>query len=349
VREEFGSFEQVDMRILVDGRWVGEHGIGRYASEVIPRLSGNGTVLEELGSLPLLHPLEPLWLSWKILHLNPDVYFSPGFNPPVWSSTPFVFMVHDLIHLRFAESYGWKQRAYYRTVVRPSTQCASAILTNSEFSKGEILNWTNVPESKIRVVWAGVGEQFDTNVEPLTLPYPYLLYVGNRKSHKNLPRLLEAFALVSSDSEVRLVLTGAADAATSGLVSSLELTERVVFFGPVSDKVLPKLYRGAIALVFPSLIEGFGLPPLEAMACGTPVIASNTSSIPEVVGDAAVMVDPYKVEALADAMWRVLSDAGLRAAMSARGLERAKLFSWDKTARLVLQTLREVAGRANEK
>jgi glycosyltransferase involved in cell wall biosynthesis len=335
------------MNILVDSRWVGQHGIGRFALQIIPRLRRSGIVLEELAPFPSLHPLEPIRLSWQIARRGPDVYFSPGFNPPLWSTAPFVFMIHDLIHLRFARDYGWRQRVYYERVVRPATRRASAVLTVSEFSQSAILDWAHVPESKVQVVSPGVAEGFSLKVKPLSLPYVYFLYVGNRKPHKNVPRLLEAFSRASLDPEIRLVLSGNPDRETAGLASRLGLGERVVFFGPVAEEDLPRLYRGAIALVFPSLLEGFGLPPLEAMACGTPVIISNSSSIPEVVGDAGLMVDPYDVEALANAMRRVLADGGLRSTMSARGIERAKTFSWDRAAEQVLGVLREAAGEAD--
>jgi len=327
------------MKVLVDGRWKGLHGIGRYAREVISRLQRNGIFLEELDAFPLLHPLEPLLLSYQIARRQPDVYFSPGFNPPLLSSTPFVFTIHDLIHLRFAQNYGLKQRAYYRAVVAPAILRASAIVTVSEFSRREILESIAVPESKVRVAGPGVAEHFSANVESFDLPYDYFLYVGNRKPHKNIPRLLEAFGRAELGVGIRLVLLGEADRESAALAKALRLGERVIFLGEVTDDDLPGLYRGAVALALPSLLEGFGLPALEAMACGAPVIASNSSSLPEVVGDAGILVDPYDVEALADAMQRVASDAELRAGMISRGLERAKLYSWDKTAGQILQIL----------
>lgn len=336
------------MKFLVDSRWTGQHGIGRYALEIVPRLRRSGVALEEVGAFPVLHPLEPLWLSWQVARRGPDVYFTPGFNPPLWSTAPFVFVIHDLIHLHFARDYGWKQRVYYERVVRPATKRASAVLTVSEFSKSAILDWAHVPESKVQVVSPGMAEGFSPEVEPLSLPYSYFLYIGNRKSHKNVPRLLEAFGRASLGKEVRLVFSGEKDPETARLVSSLNLDKRVVFFGPVADEVLPKLYRGAVALILPSLLEGFGLPSLEAMACGTPVIVANASSIPEVVGDAGIVFDPHDVEALAEAIQRVLYDDELRRTMSARGLERAKLFSWDRASGQVLRILREAAGRVKE-
>lgn len=310
---------------------------------MLHRLWNSDTCALELKGLPPLHPLEPLWLSWKVARVRPDVYYSPAFNPPLWSTAPLVFTIHDLIHLRYPEDYGWKQRVYYERVVRPAVQRAATVLTVSEFSKGEILDWTGAPESKVVVTGAGVGEEFNPWVEPLPLPYEYLLYVGNRKTHKNVPRLLRAFARASLPQQTRLLLTGGEDRETSLLVRSLGLEGRVMFLEGVDAETLPRLYRGAIALVFPSLMEGFGLPPLEAMACGTPVIASDAASIPEVVGEAGVMVDPYGVDALSEVMRRVVYDEKLRSGLSKRGLERAALFSWDTVADRILLTLKGAA------
>lgn len=328
---------------LADARWCGPHGIGRYAEEVLARLKKSGARVLELRGPPPLHPLEPLWLSWKVAHLRPDVYYSPSFDPPLWSAAPVVFTIHDLIHLSNHADYGWRQRVYYERVVRPAVRRAAAVMTVSEFSKGEILKWSGVPESKLVVTGAGVGEEFEPGVEPLRLPYEYLLYVGNRKPHKNIAGLLRAFAKVPKRHHAQLVLTGDEDRETSLLARSLGIDGRVTFMGHVDARALPRLYRGAVALVFPSLVEGFGLPPLEAMACGTPVITSDAASIPEVVGDAGVMVDARDVDALAEAMDQILDDERLREDLSGRGIRRARLFSWDAVARRVLLTLRGVA------
>jgi hypothetical protein len=126
-----------------------------------------GAHVEELNGFPLLHPLEPVWLAWKVVKRKPDVYFSPGFNPPLRSAAPFVFTIHDLVHLRFAGDYGLRQRIYYESVVRPAVRRAEVVLTDSEYSKSEILGWTRVPEHKVVVASPGVGEEFSPEVEPL--------------------------------------------------------------------------------------------------------------------------------------------------------------------------------------
>ncbi len=328
-------------RILADARWRGEHGIARFAREVISRLPRVELVPDRF---PLLHPLEPLWLTAIVLRRRPGAYFSPGFNPPPLSPVPVVFTVWDLIHLRFDWYSTARREAYYRLVVRPAARRASRVLTGSQFSKGEIVEWAGVPEARVTVVGSGVGPEFRPEGTSYSPRFPYLLYVGNRRPHKNLPRLLRAFHQSGLAGELRLVLSGQADAATAAVVHQLGLDQDVVFAGRISDSDLPGYYRGATALVFPTLYEGFGLPALEAMACGTPVLASNVTSIPEVAGDAAVLVDPYDVEAIANGIRSVVDDQVLRERCRERGLKQAKRFSWERTAGLTRQVLSEAVG-----
>lgn len=327
-------------KILADARWIGPHGIGRFAREVIGRIP---KVNPLPGSLPLLHPFEPFWLSSLLLRVRPRVYFSPGFNPPLWSPVPFVFTIHDLIHLHFPEETNARKRAYYRFVVRPAAERAYRVLTVSEFSKREILEWARLPEEKVVVVGNGIGPEFSPQGKRHEPGYPYVFYVGNTKPHKNFNRLLEAFARSGLLGEVRLVCTGTPSARVWSLIQELDLERQVVFAGTVPDELLPAYYRGALALVFPSLYEGFGLPALEAMACGIPVVTSSVTSLPEVVGDAAVLVDPYDVESIAWGVRRVVEDSSLREELRRKGLERAKQFSWDITAEHTLKVLQEAA------
>ena len=326
--------------MLADYRWCGPHGIGRFAAEVLRRLPA-------LGAVPapwkLLHPLEPARLSWVLWRLRPQVYFSPGFNPPLCSPVPFVFTLHDLIHMRFPAASSPTKQAYYRLVVRPAVQRASRVLTVSRHTKQDILAWTGVPDERVVVVGNGVGAAFCPEGRRHAPGYPYLLYASNRKPHKNLPRLLQGLARSGLQRDVRLVLTGAPEAGLSQQITALKLHDRVVYAGQLSDADLVAYYRGALALVCPSLYEGFGLPPLEAMACGTPVVSSNLSALPEVVGDAAVLVDPYNVEAIAWGMQRVVEDSALRQALYHKGLARAKQFTWEQTAARVSQVLQEAA------
>jgi glycosyltransferase involved in cell wall biosynthesis len=232
------------------------------------------------------------------------------------------------------------------------------VLTVSEASKRDILRYFRVPESRIDVIYNAIDERFwlEPDVEEVNrvreryrLTDPFVLYAGNIKPHKNLERLIEAFHLMRHDDpnlkDVQLLIIGdeiSKYATLRRAVHSHKLHKHVRFFGFVSDQTLAALYRLANVFVFPSLYEGFGLPPLEAMASGTPVITSNVSSLPEVVGDAALMIDPYDAAAIADAMKRVLTDTDLRVDLQGRGLARAREFSWERSIARVRQIYEEV-------
>ena len=168
---------------------------------------------------------------------------------------------------------------------------------------------------------------------------PYLLYVGSRKANKNLPRLLRAFAVSGVYRDIRLVLSGSPSEDLMSQVRRLGLTDKVTFAAASSSQSLAELYRGAHAFLFVSFYEGFGLPPLEAMACGTPVLTSNICSMPEVVGDAGLLVDPYDVDAIADGIRRITEGTDLRTELKQKGLARARKFSWDQTACKTRQVL----------
>lgn len=324
--------------MLADHRWCGPHGIGRFAGEVLRRLPALYPVP---APWPLLHPLEPVRLAWVLERLRPRVYLSPGFNPPLWSPVPCVFTLHDLIHLQCPAESSLTKLAYYRLVVRPAMRWAARVLTVSRYVKQELLAWAGVPDERVVVVGNGVGPPFGP-VGPRHAPgYPYLFYAGNRKPHKNLPCLLQGYARSGLRGDVRLVLTGPPDAETHRQTAALGVTAWVVYAGQLPDTALAAYYRGAVALVCPALYEGFGLAPLEAMACGTPVLTSNVTALPEVVGEAALQVDPYDVEAIAWGMQRLVQDSPLRQALVRQGLERARLFTWEQTATRVWQVVQE--------
>jgi len=329
--------------ILADARWLGPHGIGRFAREVLDRLPGIHSV-PALGKP--LHPLDPVLLSWLLWRLRPQVYFSPGFNPPLWSPVPVVFTIHDLIHLCLPGETSLAKRLYYQHVVRPAAQQAYRVLTVSRYTQQAILDWTGLPQERVVVVGNGVGAVFCPYGVQHAPGYPYLFYVGNRKPHKNVPRLLQGFARSGLSRDVRLILTGTPEATTSQQLRALKLQDRVVYAGQLTDTELAAYYRGAMALVCPSLYEGFGLPPLEAMACGTPVVTSNRTALPEVVGDAALVIDPYDVEAIAWGIQCAVQDSTLRQVLRQKGLERAQQFTWERTAARVWQVLQAGAARS---
>jgi len=327
-------------QIVADARWTGPHGIGRFASEVLRRLP---TVKPLPTTRNHLGPLDPIATSWQLRKLKAAVYFSPGFNPPVCCPMPLVFAIHDLIHLHCPAESSAAKRAYYRWIVRPAARKAHAVLTVSEHSKRAIVDWAGLDENRVVVVGNGVGTPFDADDRRQAPGYPYLLHVGAHKPHKNLGRLFEAFAASGLWPDVRLVLTGSPRRATQGCLRQLGIAQSVVFIDTVGDDELAAWYRGALALVLVSLHDGFGLPALEAMACGTAVVAARSSALPEVVGNAALMVDPCDVTAIAEALKTIARDNDLRRELCQRGLRRAEMFTWDRTAEAVSRVLTEAA------
>lgn len=328
--------------ILLDARWLDEDGsrnvlgLARVAREVVRRLPP----LERLEGGPrLLHPTEPAWLTGVLARRHPRLFYSPGFTVPPTCPVPFVFTLFDLIHLRAPEMRRARMRVYYRLHVRPAVKRARAVLTGSDHSRAEIVEWSGIDASRVVVIGSAAAPQFEPDGAVYRPGFRYVLTVGNQKPHKNLARLVRAFARVEERDALRLVVTGPPNAELVTLAHAEGVVERLVFLGRVPDQALPDVYRGAEALVFPSLYEGFGLPPLEAMACGTPVVSSTVTSLAEVVGDAAVVIDPLDVDSIADGIDRVLRDDQLRQALRARGIAQAARFSWERTAEITWRTL----------
>lgn len=318
------------MNILYDARWIGNHGIGRFARELWRLLPGLAPFQAKRQPS---HPLDPAFLGVALWLRRPALFFSPGYNPPLGWPYPFVFTLHDLNHVHFSGNSSPAKRSYYKYVIRPACHKAAFVLTGSEYSRNEIREWARIKDEHIVSVGYGVGWPFSPSGGRYDPGYPYLLYVGNHKPHKNLGRLLKAYAMAGVRGSVRLLLTGTRDPEISAQIDGLGLNEDVRFLAYPQDEELASTYRGATALVFPSLYEGFGLPPLEAMACGVPVLASNVCAIPEVVGEAAVLVDPLDVGGIAEGIRRLVDDQALRGELREKGLDRARQFTWDNTAR----------------
>ncbi len=332
------------MDILYDARWIGLHGMGRFAGEIAKRL---GPVSFYSADRSPAHPADPVLLSAVLWRRRPRLFFSPGYNAPISSPCPFVFTLHDLHHLRVPEDSSVAKRAYYRYIIRPACERAAFVLTVSEFSKQEIVDWAHVCEDKVVKLGNGIGPPFGPEGARFEPGYPYLLYVGSRKPHKNLPRLLEAFARSGVAKDIRLLLVGWEGPELDGEIERLGLRERVISRRCKSDEELATVYRGALAFLFPSLYEGFGLPPLEAMACGTPVLASKAAAIPEVLGDAGLLVDPLSVEEIAEGIRVLVENDQLRSELRKRGFVRARKFTWDKTVRKIEESL-EIATNSSK-
>ena len=314
---------------IFDARWFGEHGIGRFAREVRFRMVSE--IIDLIGTDPMSsRGLIELEIRVRLAQRTgrPQLFFSPGYAPPLNWRGPLIFTVHDLIHIDVLEETSRFKTLYYNAVVRPAMSRAQRVLTVSEYSRQRLLEWSGVAPEQVVVVGNGVDRSFSPQGAVHQPGYPYILYVRNTKPHKNVAGLFRAFALMNT-SDVRLVLSGPADDETRHEALRLGILERVVFAGRIPETELPAYYRGAAVVTMPSLYEGFGLPPLEGMACGVPVVVSDSTSLPEVVGDAGLLVDPRSAESIADGLTRALSDTALRQQMRERGLERAKLFNWD--------------------
>ena len=279
--------------------------------------------------------------------LQSQLLFSPITEAPLYSQCRSVVMVHDFIPLRFPKRFS-PLTPYHRYYVPQVLNQAEHIICNSQSTARDIVKFCNIPSNKITpILLAYDSKHFRPVIEETSHSEslnPYFLYIGRHDPYKNISRLISSFANLLSNQEYQLWLVGPSDDRyTPDLkkqVQELGITDRVKFLDYVPYDDLPKIIRGAIALVFPSLWEGFGLPVLEAMACGTPVITSNLSSLPEVAGDAAILIDPYKVEEITDVMQAIANDAGLRSHLSQLGLARAKLFSWEKTGQATVEVLK---------
>jgi glycosyltransferase involved in cell wall biosynthesis len=278
-----------------------------------------------------------------LLNLMPEGLLAPGL--------PQVTTLHDLLPLLYPSAYP-RQQYYFRYYVPAVLRASHAVIVSSESTRRDLLRFYGVPPEKVHVVLPGYDpEHFGpTHLVPPPEGEPYLLCVGNVMPHKNLVRLVEAFAMVRRQLPARLVLRGWGRArhvkALGERIRALGLEPQIDWQPYAADNELLTLYRGARALVLPSLHEGFGLTALEAMACGTPVVAAGVASIPEVVGDAALLVDPLDPASIASGLCRILTDDRLHKDLRERGLERAGHFSWEATARGVQQVAaRAVAAR----
>ena len=363
------------MKVLIDAQSIGNTraGIGNYTYNLLQafvRMGRSNDVSiavhknpETLSGLfPQLNMVEAGRNLYKYLPFdvsriskNFDVYHEPNYVPrPFRGAT--VTTIFDMSYVLFPLYHPWK-RVQMLKFYEKRMRGADRIITASQSAKVEIMDLLKVPEDKIVVTPLGVSTGFSpikenealfqTVRKKYNLPEQFLLYVGTIEPRKNIERLIEAFGIANErlgKTDVGLVLaggTGWLNGPIYSRVQKLNLQNDVTFTGYVSEEDLPILYNMALAFVYPSLYEGFGLPPLEAMACGVPVITSKVSSLPEVVKDAGLLIDPYNVDELSDAIFRVVSSTELRKSLSDKGIKQAALFTWEKCAQETLTVYEE--------
>jgi glycosyltransferase involved in cell wall biosynthesis len=269
-----------------------------------------------------------------------------------------VLTIHDILYESHPEFFPELHRRLLKLLVPLSARKASRIMADSEYTKGEIIKYYNIPEEKIKVVHLGVSDKLspvigrdliDAALQRYGISRKYILFVGRIEPRKNISGLLRALDYIKKKGEkdLCLVIVGNQDTLFKEKelfknIKKMGLDSDVVFTGGVSEKDLALLYNGAEALVYPSFAEGFGLPVLEAMACGTPVITSNTTSLSEIAGDAALLVDPHSFEEIGEGIEAILSNDTLRKDLSHRGVKRAQGFRWEETAKKTIQVYGEV-------
>ena len=337
----------------------GEFSFSAFLSD--RRFQNSGSVEQRISRLPTARPpvrifWEQVVQPWLALQLGLDLLHSMAFAVPVWAPCPSVVTIYDLSFLRYPDKFRRTNRLYLSQFVRLAAKRADHFIVISQSTARDTAELLGVDPARISVTYCGVEERFrplpPEEVEHFRrkkgLPQRMVLYVGTIEPRKNIGTLLKAYHQLLSEMNVadaadgntpRLVIAGGKGWGWEEifvLVETLDLERMVVFPGFVPDEELPLWYNAAECFAYPSRYEGFGLPVLEAMACGTPVVASEASSLPEVVGDTGVILPPDDVEGLTGALRRVLTDGGLKEALRRRGLDRASLFTWEETARQTL-------------
>lgn len=289
------------------------------------------------------------------LRLHPADIFFVQFNAPPFTPCKIVTSIHDLSFEHLPETFKWRSHTQMKITIRRTARNAAHIVTCSEYSRRDIIDTYKIAPEKVTTIPLAAADWFHPVTDEVALasvrkkyelPGDFILGVGSVQPRKNLVRLIEAYSMLSDTSDLPpLILVGRkAWLFEDSLKAAIEhgVEDKVRFTDFVPDEDLPALYTLSTCFVYPSFFEGFGIPPLEAMQCGSPVITGNRTSLPEVVGDAGILVDPFDVTSIADAMDRVLKGTDLRADLRRKGFERAKLFSWERAARETLDIFEKV-------
>lgn len=338
-------------------------GLGHYVESVVRALEAVGSAHEFVEIRTIKRELRtPERIAWDQVGLpaaalakRVDLLFVPAFSAPIFPR-PVVMSAHDIYGLLYPESFAGFGRLYWQRVLPRSMRHATHLLCSSEHTRRDLIEHLAIPDSRLTVVPLAVDAEFrplprmevEAQLRGLALEHPYVLAVGTLEPRKNLVRLVEAFAQLPDDG-TRLVLVGKKFPGSEALFETIvrrRVGGRVIWLDYVSREQLVALYNGCRLFVMPSLYEGFGMPPLEAMNCGAAVAVSNSTSLPEVVGDAGALFDPIDVDSIRDTLARLLGDEAELSQLRARAPSQAARFSWERTARATLGVFDRVLGRA---
>lgn len=343
------------MKVTLDARMHDSGGIGTYLQQLIPRISPHCDLhligekkLQELYPktkfIPTSVPIYSLKEQWVLPKIIPecDIFWSPHYNVPIFPirAKKRIVTIHDVAHLALSSNFSWEKRIYARLMLSFAAKKSDKIITVSSFSKKEIVKFLNVDEKKIRVSYlAADAPNIEQDIIDPWQKKRYFLFVGSHRPHKNLKSLLLAFDQIAERKDIYLVLIGAYKKSEPFLKKH---RNRILIQENISDRKRNSFYAYAQGLVFPSIYEGFGLPPLEAMAARCPVIASRSASIPEICGGAAIYVDPLDVNDIRQKMLQLLLNCSFKKNIMEQGSKRAQGFSWNKCAEQHIEQFKEI-------
>lgn len=361
------------LNVIIDARMVDEnlHGIARYTYELIKNNEGNinynllvnnvelsEKIFENIDNINFIKMKskflslgEQFELPKIVNNFNGDVIFhSPSFVGSPFIKKKMIMTIHDLNHIRFPQFYTPFHKYYYKFIVKNSAKKSKKILTVSKFAKDELLEWLGCSDEKITVTYNGIDKSFRKEfnnekihevIEKYKLPKEFLLYIGNQKPHKNVITLIKALSLIE-DEEIPLVINGKLSDECLKKAQELGVEKRIKSIGFVDDKDLPCIYSLAKIFVFPSLYEGFGLPPLEAMACECPVIVSNAASLPEVVEDGAIRFETLSEKELSKKIDSIINKSIDLNILIEKGLEVTRNYKWKECSDKTLEVYRSI-------
>jgi glycosyltransferase involved in cell wall biosynthesis len=357
------SKKNISSSITIDARLINNSGIGRYIRNLVPLVinyfeDSNFNILIDSryrnsynnpsfcqARVNLINCTSNLYTfyeqieTFKSIPQETDLFWSPHYVTPIFYSKKMLVTIHDACHLALPEAFsGISKRIYAKLMYKIATSRASKIITDSNFSKDELIHFTSVDPDIIEVIYLGIEANSDAMSfkKTTTTGSPYIVFLGNVKPNKNLVRLLKAFDSLKKIIPHRLLIIGKKDGFICDDPEVFSYAERlggrVEFTGFVSDDQLKEILYLSEGLIFPSIYEGFGLPPLEAMACSCPVAASKAASIPEICGDSAIYFDPYSIEDIADKIYQLVTNLELSKSLIEKGSKRVKNFSWSHCA-----------------